>query len=119
MLTLLFWAVAGVLGLLGIAMLVAGWELVRRAPDEAPAPGPLRVHSIDLNLSEAALAKAEAASPPTDSGARRRALAHALERMSEPVPLAAAAKGATGAKAHWEDTQPRVNLPAAVRTPQA
>lgn len=120
MLEWMFWGLAAVLGLIGMAMLVAGWELVRRNRHSPSQPVPIRVHSIDLNLGEAAAPAAVPGSPdtdppPTDSDARRRALVLAIERMSEPA-RPSAGKLST-AKEPWEDTRPRVSAPAVERTP--
>lgn len=122
MMVWLFWGCAAVLGLVGIAILVAGWELVRRDPAVPGTPQPMRVHSIDLNLGDPAApalpaASMEQDSPPTDSDARRRTLAKAIERMSEPA--RPTANRTPKAKEAWEDTQPRVNLPTVERTPPA
>mgnify|MGYP000210729092 CR=1 FL=1 len=127
MLLWLFWGLAALLGLVGIAVLVAGWELVRRHPHVPATPLPMRVHSIDLNLGVptgplqkapvAVAASMEPGSPPTDSDARRRALTQAIERMSEPAK--AVAGTASIEKEPWEDTRPRVNLPVVEPTPPA
>lgn len=113
----LFWVLAMLAGLVGMALLVAGWELLRRRPQPLPMAAPVRAHSIDVQLGEATEPAGKPAAPPVDSDARRRALAHAIERMSEPArPQPGAEVGFRPApqpatRIAWEDTQPRVNLP--------
>jgi hypothetical protein len=109
-----FWIGSALLGLIGVAMLIAGWELVRndQAPPAAPAP---RAHSIDVNL---AASGPDEAAPATDSDARRRVLAATMARMVDTGPVAPTPQAdvptvatAESARDAWEETQPRVNLP--------
>jgi hypothetical protein len=96
-LTIFFWTGCGLLGLIGLAMIVAGFEMARPSPAPAPPVAP-SVSTVDLNLEEAGSDTA----PGTDSDTRRRALSEALGKMAAPT-------------AHdprlWEETQPRVNIP--------
>ena len=117
----LFWVGSALLALIGVAMLIAGWELSRRDPLEAALLPPARVHSIDVNLSATTQ---DEVSPATDSDARRRVLATAMARMSDAAPTPAPSSATAldrsqsstppalpAERGPWEDTLPRVNLP--------
>ena len=119
----LFWVGSALLALIGVAMLIAGWELSRRDPLEAALLPPARAHSIDVNLSATTH---DEVSPATDSDARRRVLVTAMARMSDaapaPTPSSATATALDRSQSStppawpaergpWEDTLPRVNPP--------
>ena len=133
MLLTLFWMGSALLALIGVAMLVAGWELSRRDPLEAALLPAARVHAIDVNLSATAHDEVSLA---TDSDARRRVLATAMARMSDAAAEPSIATATATATAQdpsqsstppavpadrgpWEDTLPRVNLPRVQAAEQA